>query len=85
MNKKKNQNGLLTDLELMYSYQLLFMHGLCIERADPTTVKRLTQRLICIPVVAKGRASGHTVGYILQHLSPRTMQRIRKQLTRVPQ
>jgi hypothetical protein len=81
--KKKNPSSLLADLELVYCHRLLYMNGLCAERTDPATVKRLTQRLICIPVIAKGRETGHTVGYVLQHLSPRTMQRIRKQLSRV--
>jgi hypothetical protein len=82
---KKYPSSLLGDIELVYCHRLLYMNGLCTERANPATVKRLTQRLISIPVIAKQRGSGHTVGYILQHLSPRTMQRIRKQLSRVRQ
>jgi hypothetical protein len=79
----KYQNSLLADIELLYCHRLLYMSGLCAECSSPTTVKRLTQRLIRIPVIAKGRAAGHTVGYVLQHLSPRTMQRIRRKLSRV--
>jgi hypothetical protein len=81
--KKKNPSSLLGDIELVYCHRLLYMNGLCAERSAPETVKRLTERLLRIPVIAKGRKTGHTVGYILQHLSPRTMQRIRTQLSRV--
>jgi hypothetical protein len=81
----KYPSSLLGDIELVYCHRLLYMNGLCDDPTDPAIIKRLTQRLIRIPVIAKQRASGHTVGYILQHLSPRTMQRIRKQLSRVRQ
>jgi hypothetical protein len=85
MKKKKNPSSLLSDLELPYSYSLLYRHGFIPERTDALTVMRVTQRLIRIPVIAKRRYAGLPVEYILQHLSPRTMQRIRKQLSRVRQ
>jgi hypothetical protein len=81
--KKENPSSLLGDIELVYCHRLLYMNGMCDDPADPATVKRLTERLLRISVIAKGRKTGHTVGYILQHLSPRTMQGIRAQLSRV--
>ena len=68
--------------ELPYSYGLLYRHGLIPERTDSLTVISVTLRLIRIPVIAKGRRAGLPVEYILEHLSLRTLQRIRAKLRR---
>ena len=80
MKKKKNQSSPLTDLELPYSYGLLFRHGLIPQRTDAVMVMRIMLKLTRIPVIAKRRALGLSVESILGRMSERSLQRVRKAL-----
>jgi hypothetical protein len=79
-SKKKSVASLLSELQLPYSHGLLYRAGLIPADANAVTVMRVMLRLIRVPAIAKGRQAGLMVEDILQNLSARTMQRIRKRV-----
>jgi hypothetical protein len=67
-------------LQLPYCQGVLSQANLISPDANAVTVMRVMARLIRVPVIAKRRDAGLTVEDILQTLSARTMQRIRKRV-----
>jgi hypothetical protein len=67
-------------LQLPYSHGLLYRAGLIPENTDGVKVMRVMVRLIRVPVIAKRRALGMTVKEILERMSERSLQLLRKRL-----
>lgn len=81
--KEKLKNPILnslSELELPYSFGLLFRHKLIRESADSREVMRVTQRVVRDAVVSKRRAMGLPLSTILHRMSARSVANLRKRI-----